>query len=354
MRGILSLTRAGRLAEATSEIQRTLGAGRGGPEARPSRSEDRRRLMERDVIDAEFEVVTPARGDKESPGREPGVFREHSFAGSVGSRRYKLFDPRPQSDACRPLLVMLHGCTQDPDDFAAGTRMNEHAALAGWRVLYPAQDTGANPSRCWNWFDAGHQKRSVGEPAIIAGMVRAVAAERPTDNDRIYVAGLSAGAAMAVVLCHTHPELFAAAGVHSGLAYKSAENLGAALAAMKNPPPTHSSLQRVCRVPAIILHGDRDSVVSPRNGDRLFQSFVGREAATAAQSETLSVNGRVALRRALGNFHDGTRVEHWLVQGGGHGWFGGSPRGSHTETLGPDASAEMMRFFGNITPRGKK
>ncbi|CAM4131848.1 PHB depolymerase family esterase [Roseomonas mucosa] len=249
-----------------------------------------------------------------------------------------------------PLLVMLHGCTQSAEDFAAGTRMNQLAEEKGFLVAYPAQSGSANMQRCWNWFRPGDQQRDAGEPGLIAGMAREILREDGADPSRVYVAGLSAGGAAAAILATRYPDLFAAAGVHSGLGCGAARDLPSALSAMRQgaaglPAPPAGAGARL--VPTIVFHADGDSTVNPRNGDQIIEQL---QRSLPVDWRMRVEEGRVpnghAWRRTL--YADGSGrhpLEQWLVHGGGHAWSGGSPDGSYTDPKGPDASREMLRFF---------
>jgi poly(hydroxyalkanoate) depolymerase family esterase len=250
-----------------------------------------------------------------------------------------------------PLVVMLHGCTQDPDDFAAGTGMNFLAEEVGFLVAYPAQAACANASKCWNWFQAAHQQRDKGEPSCIAGITRGVMAEYHADARRVFVAGLSAGGAMAAIMATTYPDLYAAVGVHSGLAAGCAHDLPSAFAAMQHGGNARqSSVGRV--VPLILFHGDHDATVHPDNADHLLRQWATVEpVATAGATPSVTVRqGQAAGGRAYtcATYHDARGrvvVERWTIHGAGHSWSGGSPGGSYTDPAGPDASREMVRFF---------
>ena len=326
------LTRAGRLVEATAAIQRLLRQQSMSEPAVDDPAPGR-------VIDAEFSRV------------EEGKFISGSYRSHAGTRPYKLYIPTGYAGKPLPMIVMLHGCTQTPDDFAAGTRMNALAEERECFVLYPAQTRAANRSRCWNWFKRADQRRDQGEPAIIAGMTREVMNRYGIDARKVYVAGLSAGGAMAAVMGAAYPDLYAAIGIHSGLAAGSAHDVPSAFAAMRGtPPPSPGSAvsgPASGAVPVIVFHGDRDTTVHPRNGEQVILESVDRNAA----SNTLSVeHGRVpgghAYTRTVHSDPTGRVIlEHWLVHGAGHAWSGGSPRGSYTDPKGPDAARAMIRFF---------
>lgn len=279
--------------------------------------------------------------------RARGRFVDGVFTCGAGTRRYKLYIPPGETPAPRPLLVMLHGCTQNAGDFAAGTGMNaladEHACL----VLYPEQDRGANPSGCWNWFDPEKRARDSGEAAILAGMTRHVMAEHAADPARVYAAGLSAGGAMAAILGAEFPNLYAAVGVHSGLAAGSGKDMISGLHAMKHPARGSALKQGV---PIIVFHGDADAVVHPDNGKAVLHQFIAPHGtrdrdALLEQSERGHVNGR-SFTRSRWRDADGRRIaEHWLVHGAAHAWQGGQAAGSHTDPSGPCASKAMLAFF---------
>ncbi|MBO9648706.1 MAG: PHB depolymerase family esterase [Variovorax sp.] len=266
------------------------------------------------------------------------------FAYQHRSIAFKLFVPRKHTGQRRPLVLMLHGCNQNPEDFAAGTQMNRLAHEHGFLVLYPAQTRHANAHRCWNWFKPQHQQRDRGEPAVLAALTRFVMSEHDVDLARVYVAGLSAGGAMADILGRAYPDLFAAVGIHSGVPAGAANDLASALAAMK---AGRAGAGGRPRMPTIVFHGDADQTVHPRNGEHVVAAaLAGHEGAShAGDSHTQSLNGRSVTRRTYADARGRAAVEHWLLHDGGHAWAGGSPEGSFTDPKGPDASAEMLRFF---------
>ncbi len=275
-----------------------------------------------------------------------------TFSSTAGSRSYRLYVPSTHRGEAMPLVVMLHGCTQSPDDFAAGTRMNVLAEEHGCLIVYPGQTQAANAQKCWNWFSPADQQRDGGEPALIAGITRQVMRDHAVDPRRVYVAGLSAGGAAAAIMGQAYPDLYAAVGVHSGLACGAARDMPSAFAAMRQgatPPqpsgrgPAMDGSRSI--VPTIVFHADKDHTVHPRNGDQVIaQSAAAGGLRTEVQRG--QVPGGHAYTRTLHADAGGQLVlEQWLIHGGGHAWSGGSAAGSYTDPRGPDASREMLRFF---------
>lgn len=401
------LTREGRLNEATLVIQRTLGLGHTPTHAsEPELIEERFRLTVEPVeapdtdagVSTDAEDVRPSVAERPidaattarratirrrpsvrpslpgmplrgrplpgmplgrpsrpipPPAPAEGQWIAATYTNAAGTRAYKLYLPSEYHGQAMPLVVMLHGCTQDPHDFAVGTRMNFLAEANGFLVAYPAQAASANVSKCWNWFQAAHQERDQGEPSLIAGITRQVMAEYQVDARRVYVAGLSAGGAMAAIMAATYPDLYVAVGVHSGLAAGSAHDLPSAFEAMRQGG--QSGQMGVGRtVPLILFHGDQDATVHPANADDLLRQWVtGKPVATdrAAPSVTMR-QGQVAGGRAYTcEIYRDARgqvvAEQWTIHGAGHGWSGGNGNGSYTDPVGPDASREMTRFFQN-------
>ncbi len=276
----------------------------------------------------------------------PGKFIAGSYTNAAGTRDYKLYVPSTHSGKPAGLVVMLHGCTQNPDDFAVGTQMNEVAEELGCLVVYPAQCVQANTSRCWNWFKAVDQQRDQGEPSIIAGITREVMARHPVDRAQVFVAGLSAGGAMATIMGTLYPDLYAAVGVHSGLPFASAHDLPSALAAMKGDfRRGHSPGDAL---PIIVFHGDKDTTVHPANGEELIAQVASRHASAVAVEPGKVPNGHTYTRRSHMRADGSVHAEHWIIHGAGHAWSGGKAAGSYTDGRGPDASREMMRFFRTV------
>ena len=270
----------------------------------------------------------------------------------AGARDYLLHVPETLNGAPpEGLVLMLHGCTQTPRDFAAGTAMNALADQHRLIVVYPAQARGANAQSCWNWFSRGDQQRDRGEPSILAGMVRAVAAEHDVPEGRIYVAGLSAGAAMAVILGETYPEIFAAVGAHSGLPYAAARDVPQAFAAMRGELGARRS-DTARPVPTIVFHGSADGTVAPSNGARIHTDALGAAPGAQLQTETSGASGGRSFRRTSTTDDTGAVLaEYWQIEGLGHAWSGGDRAGTYTDAAGPDASAEMIRFFQSVTAK---
>ncbi|MDQ3059188.1 MAG: PHB depolymerase family esterase [Pseudomonadota bacterium] len=353
------MTQGGNLQAATAAIQAAL---KGGAMPAPGAAAD-----DPNVIDVEVREVGRDAPQADQPGQEaqeaqeappvqearpaqpvkPGVAGQfitgsHTDA-KAGMREYKLYIPPAAAADGQPLplVVMLHGCTQNPDDFAAGTGMNEAAHQRGFYVLYPAQTQRANSSRCWNWFKHTHQKRGRGEPALLAGMTRSVMAHHAIDPQRVYVAGLSAGGAMAAILGDAYPDLFAAVGVHSGLATGAATDMPSAFGAMQNGGA--AGARSTASPPTIVFHGDQDATVHPSNGEHVVAASAG--VLKSEHQRERSRNGREYTRRTYRKADGRVVAEHWAVHGAGHAWSGGNAQGSYTDAQGPDATEEMLRFF---------
>jgi poly(hydroxyalkanoate) depolymerase family esterase len=283
-------------------------------------------------------------------------FLTRSYTCGAGSRQYKLYIPADRPEGPQGLVVMLHGCTQSPDDFAVGTGMNAVAGAHGLLVAYPAQTGTHNAGSCWNWFRPGDQRREVGEPAIIAGITRALIAEFDVDPSRVYAAGLSAGGAMAAVMSEAYPELYAAVGVHSGLPYGSASDVVSAFAAMRGEPDPSHPVSRPAAgkaVRTIVFHGSADRTVHPSNADRIIATARARaEEGEVRRVKGCSAGGRTYARTIALTAEGAAAAELWLIEGAGHAWSGGQAAGSYTDPTGPDASAEMVSFFLNAPQRG--
>ena len=281
------------------------------------------------------------------------VYLARTFTCEAGSRDYKVYVPSNAEGRTLPLLIMLHGCTQNPDDFAVGTGMNRLSEEHGFIVAYPRQPTHANQSSCWNWFNIKDQMRDAGEPSIIAGITRAIMMDFNIDAKRVYVAGLSAGGAMAAIMSVTYPELYAATGVHSGLAHGAATDVVSAFAAMRGGPGSAAPGARTRRrkranehVRTIVFHGMSDQTVHPSNAEMILADARAGLADPLRETHYDGFMGGRAYTRSVITPASGVpHIEHWAIDGLGHAWSGGSPEGSHTDSNGPDASREMLRFF---------
>jgi poly(hydroxyalkanoate) depolymerase family esterase len=366
MREATQLTQSGRLKEATALIQSALtqGAGRATESANSAVAPHQSEVLEGCVFEVESQVEVAhspvaapsgrARNPFESPRGFSGqaatlrdTFTGGQFVSDSQSHHYKLYTPPQQAtEALLPMVLMLHGCTQNPDDFSVGTAMNVLARgtadSPAFYVLYPSQTRASNAQGCWNWFDRAHQRRGQGEPAWIAELTQQLVRTLPIDKRRVYVAGLSAGGAMAAIVASAYPDVFAAAGVHSGLPVGAARNLTEALTAMKHGAVASTTSSRA--VPTIVFHGDQDRTVHARNAQGLVHAVTADGLWDETTDSGVSAGGRRHTRTA--HARDGkSHAEHWELHGAGHAWSGGNPAGSYADPKGVNATTEMMKFF---------
>lgn len=332
------LTREGKLAEAVSLLGQIgpRNAEARAPADRPAPPPLRRPrpagLHARPSLRERVAVFVP-------PGAR---FEAREFVGAAGRRRYKVYIPSTAGSEPMPLVVMLHGCTQSADDFAIGTRMNELAEQQRLVVVYPEQSKSANASKCWNWFNAGDQRRAAGEPSLIAGITAAITGEFAVDARRVYVAGLSAGGAQAAIMGAAYPDLFAAVGVHSGLPVGAASDVPGAFAAMRGGT---AAVAPAAGVPMITFHGDADATVHPANAASLGAQARGRRQFDIEVTRGTSIGGIRYEREQHLDARGVPIVEQWTLHGVAHAWSGGNAGGSYVDPKGPDASREMLRFF---------
>jgi poly(hydroxyalkanoate) depolymerase family esterase len=359
----LNLTKAGRLAEATELIQRILGSSSDSPESnsKSGSSPDVHLLNPLSRVAEHFGKALPNAhglqmslqnpGVLQGPATPPdsfgaGVLLDKTYANGSGARRYLVYVPPGCPTEGAAVIVMLHGGTQAVHDYAAGTAMNKLADLHHFLVVYPEQDAAANPMRYWNWFRPQDQRTGHGEPALIAGITEQVIGDYKADRNRIFIVGFSAGGAMATVMAATYPDLYAAAGVHSGLPYGAAYDVQSAFALMRGESLS-SRQDSALRIPLIVFHGDRDQTVNVVNASHILQQRLGAdhvagEGVTATRGQ---VPGGRSYARTIYAADAKVLLELWIVHGAGHAWFGGTSGRSYTDPSGPDASAEMVRFF---------
>jgi poly(hydroxyalkanoate) depolymerase family esterase len=331
------LVAAGRPGAATAILQRATGIGAPAPTAGRGAWNPSDRLRER------FARATPV----SEPGHPPeaGEFLSRSYRNASGTRAYRLYVPSGYRGEPVPLVVMLHGCTQSPEDFAAGTRMNSHAEEPVCLVAYPEQSATANSSRCWNWFRPEDQRRGHGEPSLIAGITGQVISDFAVDPARVYIAGLSAGGAAASVMGSAYADLYAAVGIHSGLAAGVAQDMPSAFAAMHQGGQVRPAVGPAPIVPTIVFHGDQDRTVNPRNAELILaQAAAGIELTRRVEQDRVP-GGHAYTRTRYIDRAGSVLLELWVVHGAGHAWSGGSRDGSYTDPNGPDATREMLRFF---------
>ncbi len=301
-------------------------------------------------------------------GMDSAAFIDGAYSHHGTKLNYKLFNPGRENKDPAPLLLMLHGCSQNAKDFAASTRMNAIAQASGMYVLYPTQSTSANPNRCWNWFEPAHQLRGSGEPDALSALTLHIMESQPIDPQRVFVAGFSAGGAMALILAEQYPELYAAVGVHSGVPSGAASSNMDALRVMQRASTgdtnsTEHPAQRKkvgdIHTPLIVFHGSQDRTVNVANADRIILNWLAREQTRTVPIHWMplplthtTATGRhcIVTTYVAEEQPERTGCEYWQLSQGGHGWSGGSSSGSYTDQNGPDASVEIVRFFLECEP----
>ncbi len=307
---------------------------------------------------------------------EKGLVIQDVYESEHGVRPYRLYLPpavlgeedleaKGEGAAAPPLLVVLHGCTQDAEDVARGTRMDDHGRRRGMAVLYPEQPPEAHATRCWNWYEPDHQSAGGGEPAILAGMIREMTETWGLDSERVYVAGISAGGAMAVTLAATHPGLVSGVASHSGVAYRAAVGLEEATRVLSpaEAEPSRDLVEAVSgamgergrRIPLLVIHGDDDAVVAPRNARWLADQWAGlaeefAEGVVEWDMDPSRPQADQASRIEVVRDDGGVWMEMWRIRDLGHAWSGGSDEGTFTQPGGLDASALIVDFMLGRTP----
>lgn len=289
--------------------------------------------------------VSPLRRAETPPDKmDDPCFTSHSLRSVAGSIDYKLYVPQDR-DRELALVLMLHGCTQDPDDLARGTRMNRLADEFGLVVAYPHQPRSANANGCWNWFDPRHQAAGSGEPAKLAALAQVLSTEFDIAPERVFAAGLSAGAAMVDVLAESYPEIFSKVALHSGLERGAAHDVMSAFAAMKGNVAARRDRVSGHFSRKLIIHGTADATVHASNGDRLFAVMRSRYPNSSILVSEIRSAGKTAMRQTLIDSSGRVQAEYMPIDGGGHAWSGGDSTGSFTDPEGPDASREIVSFF---------
>jgi poly(hydroxyalkanoate) depolymerase family esterase len=301
-------------------------------------------------------------------GTTTGTWLPGSVLGRAGAPSYFVYKPSAIGRRSRvPMLVLLHGCGQTAADFAAATRFNELADRHGFIAVYPEQNAWSHQQRCWRWYESAHQERGAGEPAIIADITATVLAEAARwriDPTRVYVAGLSAGGGMALILAATYPDVYAAVGIHSGPAYGSAASVSGALTAMAGrasvPPPREHPDGGQGMPPAVLFQGTEDTTVRLSNGREVAEQWLAYRQAYVNANNGATAGDRIARAETrVGRVADGhpytttewytergrKTLEYWQVDGLGHAWSGGAAGGSFSDPRGPDASTAMWSFF---------
>lgn len=350
------LMRLARPPKALGRIQKTMTAAMVKPArkltAKPLAKTSRSRKSKRPKTEG-----TPARLAPTPRIPDGAQYLARTHRSASGARGYKLYVPGSKPKRPAGLILMLHGCNQGADDFALGTHMNALAEKHGLVIAYPSQSARHNAASCWNWFKPAHQQRGAGEPAILASLTRKLMREFGLDRDAVFVAGLSAGGGMASILADVYPDIFSAAGIHSGVARGTARNVISAMRVMRKggatPPGAPVFAASGARVRRIVFQGDADRTVHPSNADTIIAAAMGSDAVPAKVGNR-TVRGRGYVRSDYAGPDGAILIELWMIEDAGHAWSGGRKAGSYTDSKGPDASAQMVRFFLANPAKGRR
>ncbi|MCC5978677.1 MAG: PHB depolymerase family esterase [Salinarimonas sp.] len=345
MRRTARLMRPYKLSRSTRVMQKAVAGFMVGSARTPMRA---LRQMAKAQSPVSKALTRPTLGSVTAGMTEGAQYLSRTHSSSAGVRSYKLYLPSRHPEQPKGLILMLHGCSQGPDDFAVGTHMNALAEKHDFAVAYPSQVRRNNPASCWNWYNPRHQVRGKGEPAILASLTRKLMKQYDLGRENVFVAGLSAGGAMADILADIYPEIYSAAGIHSGLARGSARSVTSAMSVMRSGALSRGivpvAVARTLPVRRIIFQGDADGTVHPDNADRILAAAVGGDAVPLRVGKR-SVRGRGYTRSDFAGSDGAVLVEFWTIAGGGHAWSGGQAPGTYTDDKGPDASRQMLRFF---------
>jgi poly(hydroxyalkanoate) depolymerase family esterase len=304
-------------------------------------------------------------GSPSAPGLTSGStgFTSGNYTNGSGALGYELYVPSTyRAGTPTPLVVALHGCTQSADAYRQASGWDAFGQAKGFIVLFPQQTSSRNYLTCWNWFQQADMQRGSGEPAIIAGMVTAIEHGYSIDSHRIYVAGFSAGGAMANVMAATYPDLFAAVGVGSGCEYNGLPCTG-----YQGPDPTQTGAQAYhamgayARVmPAIVFQGDADSIVAPANAPEIVREWQVTDNYVMSGSANGPIpttamkysfgwvpSGRLYTVTSYPDSHGNELIEYWSIRGMDHAWSGGNASQQYTDPSGPNETATMYAFFAN-------
>ena len=292
-----------------------------------------------------------------------GSLVKGSYTGPDGTLSYEVYVPSGYVAERRvPLIVALHGCSENAEQFRQVTRFDELAEAKNAIVVFPDKSSYADSTSCWNWFKTSHMQRGTGEPALIAGVVDKVRQNYAIDDRRIYATGLSAGGAMASVMSATYPDVFAAAGVGSGCEYAA----GASCAGYRGIDPEDAGQRayqamgtQAREVPVIVFQGDQDKTVPEVNAEQLVQQWQATDdwADDGARNSTIpadpvkvkdpapSGGGHTYTVRDYADGQGNELIQFWVVHGMGHAWSGGCDCEAYADTNGPNESAAMYAFF---------
>jgi len=307
-----------------------------------------------------------------SPNLEAGRIESGSYYSFNGMRSYKVFLPSNHSESTNhgkiPVIIALHGCMQDSESFAAGTRLNEWAEKLGFAVYYPEQSKFFNIYNCWNWFLPTNQMKNTGEAELIMGGLKKVTREFSLNKDKTFLLGMSSGGAVVSILANCYPRSFQAVATHHGTMYKAASDVFSAKEVVYNgskiAPEVAAAKGYSCSgftpkknpLPAVIIHGSRGAVMRAIHATqveselRIFNDYLDNGIRDNSLDDEMTFekftpDNLYSYDVVTWSHRGRPYIKRYMIETLGHAWSGGDNQYEFNDPHGPDATKIILDFF---------